>query len=216
MHFAFAGSWWHSISWLWLQSGIVFDTRVVHFPQSVPKWHLFVHVWPMSHVSFRHTFLQTYSRCSISFGWHTLSQICPQSKMYEHGLRQPPSGACLKSAASFTWMNVFGWFWQHNVKVSLKCSLVSASWMTFCHNELFPFIKSKLPVAYNPCFALERATHMRFSILKNPILSSSLLRTRDNKMMSFSSPWKLSIAATLTPSYKFLGISCFNWIIWPE
>lgn len=41
-------------------------------------------------------------------------------------------------------------------------------------------------------FARESATQTRLLTLKNPILPSGLLRTNDSKIISFSSPWKLS------------------------
>ena len=153
--------------------------------------------------------------CSASVGWHALSQTCPQSSLWAHGLRHPPSGALLKSVAFLALIIALGWFWQHKVKESEKWPFSFASWIILRHNELFSSIKSKSPMMYNPCFALDKDTHIRFSILKNPIFSSSLLRTRDNKMISFSSPWKLSTAVTLTPSYKSFGIKFLNWMTWP-
>lgn len=50
------------------------------------------------------------------------------------------------------------------------------------------FIQSKSPKTYKPKRALERATQIRFSIFKNPILLSSFDLTSDINIISFSSP----------------------------
>lgn len=56
--------------------------------------------------------------------------------------------------------------------------------------------QSIFPKTNSPFLARDRATHTRFSVFKKPMRFSALLRTRERRMISFSSPWKLSTTVT--------------------
>lgn len=43
-----------------------------------------------------------------------------------------------------------------------------------------------------PCLARDNATHIRLDCLRKPICGMVLLRTKDNKIILHSKPWKLS------------------------
>lgn len=58
--------------------------------------------------------------------------------------------------------------------------------------------------------ARDRATQMRLLNLRKPMLSSELLRTRERRTMSLSSPWKLSTELILTPFNPFFDINFPN------
>jgi hypothetical protein len=74
--------------------------------------------------------------------------------------RKAPEGGCMKSC-----------------EFKLRCGHV-------CTRNI-----QKFPITKSPFFARDKATQIRFSIFRKPKLFLKLLRTSDNKIMSFSSPW---------------------------
>lgn len=46
----------------------------------------------------------------------------------------------------------------------------------------------RFPITKSPQRARDKATHIRLCMVRKPICFSVLLRTNDNKMISFSSP----------------------------
>jgi hypothetical protein len=46
----------------------------------------------------------------------------------------------------------------------------------------------EFPKIYNPCLALDKATHTLLEIFRNPILLNLFERTSDKMIISFSSP----------------------------
>mmetsp|Transcript_45463 Transcript_45463/g.103285 ORF Transcript_45463/g.103285 Transcript_45463/m.103285 type:complete len:224 (-) Transcript_45463:122-793(-) len=83
-----------------------------------------------------------------------------------------------------------------------KRSLMQLSFLSsemIAPQSLWPLSMSEFPTTNIPCFARVRATLMRLSTAKKPIVLVLLERTSEMTMMSFSSPWKLSTAVMATP-----------------
>ena len=214
IHMNVDGSWEQGTRCSCWHSGIIFFTFTMQRPHGWPQilWHL----CPRSHKILEQGCWQAnWSLCSRSKGWQGCLQMWPHVSFISHCFEQPPSGAFSKSSGVDAKIIFSGWFWQESFSSlpMLPCSCISAK--MFLHRSLLRANSVAFPMMKKPLRARDNATQTLFAIFRKPILS---LRTSDRRMMSFSSPWKLSTTVTRTPSKNFFAfeiamfdITCFSW-----
>ena len=214
VHLNADGSWEQGTCCSCSHSGIIFFTFTMQRPHGWPQilWHL----CPRSHKILEQGCWQAnWSLCSRSKGWQGCLQMWPHVSFISHCFEQPPSGAFSKSSGVDAKIIFSGWFWQESFSSlpMLPCSCISAK--MFLHRSLLRANSVAFPMMKKPLRARDNATQTLFAIFRKPILS---LRTSDRRMMSFSSPWKLSTTVTRTPSKNFFAfeiamfdITCFSW-----
>ena len=160
--------------------------RVLHFSPAGSRWQGIS--WECPHaIFFKVACMHCNMTCSRSERWQGIEQECPQGIFPPHGRLQPPPTGKWEGWDTFMIWSLWTGHWSSNSGPIAFCLFKTLSIFFQIAEPLRS--ESMFPTMYNPHFALDKATQTRFFTFRNPIFASSLLLTRESKIILFSSPW---------------------------